>query len=290
MSMLTIAFLGDVVGEPGVRAFAHASETLRHRDSIDLLFVNGENARNGSGLSPDNYKALRRAGADAITLGDHCFKDSRICDFLDDGDKPLCRPANLSPFARGKTRIRIGADPASNRVHPPVYIITVLGRIYMSLPADDPFAAIDREVERIAAIEPDAIVIVEAHTEATSEKIAIAWHCLAQWPGRVLAVVGTHTHVQTADARVLDGRLGAITDLGMCGGRRGVIGRDVAPVLSFMTRQSPASFLVASEDLASTGCLLRLDVAVRRCVAVEPVVIEGPPSLRGSPEAPAIDQ
>lgn len=288
--MLTIAFLGDVVGEPGMRAFAHAVAELRGREQVDLIVVNGENARNGSGLSPENYKTLRRAGADAITLGDHCFKDSRIGDFLDDGDKPLSRPANLSPFARGKTRIRIGADPAAAPSRPPIYIVTVLGRIYMTLPADDPFAAIDREVERIAQADPDALVIVEVHAEATSEKIAAGWHCLANWPNRVVAVVGTHTHVQTADARVLDGRLAVMTDLGMCGGRRGVIGRDVEPVLSFMTRQTPASFLVASEDLAATGCLLRLDLAGRRCAAIEPVMIEGPAPGEEPRQPPASGQ
>lgn len=290
MSMLTIAFLGDIVGDPGMRAFAHAVETLRASAAPDLIIVNGENARNGSGLSPENYKAIRRAGADAITLGDHCFKDARISDFLDDGDKPVARPANLAAFARGKSRIRISAEPATGKSHPPIYILTVLGRIYMPLPADDPFATIDREVDRIAALEPDALVIVEVHAEATSEKIAAAWHCLANWPGRVVAVVGTHTHVQTADARVLDGHLGAITDLGMCGGRRGVIGRDVAPVLSFMTHQTPASFLVASEDLASTGCLLTVDVARRLCVAIEPVLIEGPATSAGPASGPAAGQ
>lgn len=263
-----------------MQAFAHAASALRSEHPGLVIVVNGENARNGSGLSPDNYKTLRRAGADAITLGDHCFKDSRIAEFLDDGEKPVARPANLARTARGKSRILIPPGDAA-RDAPGLAIITVLGRLFMSLPADDPFAAADRELERLASDAPDALAIIEVHGEATSEKAAMAWHCLAHWPQRVIGVVGTHTHVQTADARVLDGRLGAMTDLGMCGGRRGVIGRQIEPVLSFMTRQTPASFHVADGDPAATGCLLQIDTASRRCVSIDPLLIPTPDPVGG---------
>lgn len=281
MAKLSVAFLGDVVGEPGIRAFAHAAEALRRDRRADLIFVNGENARNGSGLSPENYKALRRAGADAITLGDHCYKDARISEVLEDPEKPVCRPANLSPFARGKTRLLITTEALPEA--PPIALVTVLGRLFMPLPADDPFAAVDREMNVLTAEHPHALAIVEVHAETTSEKIAMSWHCAAQWRQTVVAVVGTHTHVQTADARLVEGRLGAMTDLGMCGGRRGVIGREIEPVLSFMTRQTPAFFAVASSDPAASGVVIHIDCDERRCERMEPVLIETPAGPGATP-------
>ncbi len=285
MATVAIAFFGDIVGEPGRRAFAHGSATLRGQGRADLVIVNGENSRNGSGLTPENYKEIRRAGADGITLGDHCFKDGRICDYLDDGAKPVSRPANISVRARGKSSFRMAPRDGG----PAAHVVTLLGRLFISMPADDPFAAMDREVDRIAQSDPEGVVIVEVHAEATSEKIALAWHALANWPRRVVAVVGTHTHVQTADARVLDESLGAITDLGMCGGQGGVIGRQVEPVLGFMTRQAPASFAVADQNPAACGAILTIDTAARRCLAIEAVNIptpkgEAPGNSRGGAE------
>lgn len=276
MANLAVAFFGDIVGEPGRRAFAHAAKALREQGRVDLVIVNGENARNGSGLSPDNYKEIRRAGADAITLGDHCFKDARIADYLDDGAKPVSRPANISARARGKTRVRLIPPGLPSEAGGGTHVVTLLGRIFMSMPADDPFAALDREVDRVARSDPEGIVIVEVHAEATSEKIALAWHALANWPRRVVAVVGTHTHVQTADARILDDSLAAITDLGMCGGHRGIIGRMAEPVLGFMTRQAPAAFAVADQDLAACGAILTIDTAARRCLSIEAIRIPAP--------------
>ncbi|HBS29796.1 MAG TPA: hypothetical protein DEB06_10190, partial [Phycisphaerales bacterium] len=142
---------------------------------------------------------------DGVTLGDHCFKDARIVDALNDPERPVARPANLSALAPGKTALALRVPPwrtepgsASTPKPPgverwPLRVVTVLGRLFMPMPADDPFAAVDREVERAAREEPEVSVIVEVHGEATSEKIAMAWHCLERWPARVVAVVGTHT-------------------------------------------------------------------------------------------------
>lgn len=292
MPAFSIAFFGDVVGQPGVRAFSSACCDIRQNGRADLIIVNGENSRNnGSGITPETYKDLRRAGADAITLGDHCFKDKRIADLLDDPHKPVARPANLSASARGKKWSRV-APPLSPSVEPaalgggsaawmkpwaegrlpPVYVVTVLGRLFMPIPSDDPFAAVDREAAAIAAEAPDALIVVEIHAEATSEKQAMAWHCLRRWPQRVVAVVGTHTHVQTADARLLEGTIAAISDLGMCGGHRGVIGRKVAAVLEVMTTQNHAAYDVADEELAATGVIIRVDSETRRAIAADPVV------------------
>ena len=272
MAELVVAFLGDVVGSVGRRAVAQAIPILRERHAVDVVIVNGENSRQGSGITPEHVRELKAAGVHAVTLGDHCFKDRAIVPMLDDPMTPICRPANLSRQAPGKRVVRI--DRASEA---PLFVLTVLGRIFMPIPSDNPFDAVDRELSAIS--EPGAMVIVEVHAEATSEKQAMAWHCLEKWgagngtrPGAtVVAVVGSHTHVQTADARILDHQLAAITDLGMCGPYRGVIGRSVDATLRAMVMQMPAPLDVASEDPRVTGVVMRLDPAGRRAVAIESV-------------------
>jgi hypothetical protein len=262
---------------------------------VHALIVNGENARNGSGCSPDNYKELRRSGVDAVTLGDHVFKDRAILEMLEDPLQPIGRPANLSAGAPGKRIVRVelpekagfGAKAGARLGepgYPQVYVLTVLGRLFMPLMANSPFECVDREMEALAAgDEKDPMVIVEIHAEATSEKQAMAWYCLEKWSGRegkegprVVAVVGTHTHVQTADARVLEHSVAAITDLGMCGPHRSVIGRDVRATLSTMARQMPASLDVADGDNRACGVILRIDPEHRRAVGIEVVNIGVP--------------
>ncbi|HYE02842.1 MAG TPA: TIGR00282 family metallophosphoesterase [Phycisphaerales bacterium] len=281
MPELTVAFLGDVVGSPGREAATHAARVLRAEQGVSLVIANAENARHGSGLSADNYRALRRgsevgrpgappahAGIDAVTLGDHAFRERSIIPLLGDPTEPLLRPANLSATAPGKPLIRLPI-PAG----PPLYVLTVLGRLFMPLPADSPFAAVDRLLAALP--EPEALVIVEIHAEATSEKQAMAWHCLGRWGGpagpRVVAVLGSHTHVQTADARLLEHRLAAMTDLGMTGPHRGVIGRSAPATLDAMVNQNPTPLDVASDDVRAQGCVLTLDPAGRRALGIRAV-------------------
>lgn len=263
---------------------AHAWPKLRDLHSVHALIVNGENARNGSGCSPDNYKELRRSGVDAVTLGDHVFKDRAILEMLEDPLQPISRPANLSAGAPGKRIVRVEL-PEKAPKSPPVYVLTVLGRLFMGLMSNSPFECVDREMELLGASEEgkDAMVIVEIHAEATSEKQAMAWHCLEKWSGRegkegprVVAVVGTHTHCQTNDARVLEHAVAAITDLGMCGPHRSVIGRDVRATLSTMARQMPASLDVADGDNRACGVILRIDSEHRRAMGIEVVNIGVP--------------
>lgn len=299
MAEIRVAFLGDVVGAAGRRAVAHAWPKLRDLHGVHALIVNGENARNGSGCSPDNYKELRRSGVDAVTLGDHVFKDRAILEMLEDPLQPIGRPANLSEGAPGKRIVDVelpeavtgmghpggkGA-PLGDRGYPTLHVMTVLGRLYMPLMSNSPFECVDREMEALAASEggKSAMVIVEIHAEATSEKQAMAWHCLEKWTGRegkagprVVAVVGSHTHVQTADARLLEHSLAAITDLGMCGPHRSVIGRDVKATLSTMVQQRPAALDVADGDNRACGVILRLDPQNRRASGIEVVNISVP--------------
>lgn len=267
MSQLTIAFFGDIVGAPGRRAVAAAIPRLKASHGASIFIANAENSKNGSGLSPDNYREVRRSGVHIVTLGDHAFKDRAISETLKDPHEPIARPANLAPGAPGKTISRIELSPGAQ----PLYVLTVLGRVHMPIPSDNPFAAIDRELGAIA--EPNALVVVEVHGEVTSEKQAIAWYCLERWTGpagpKVVAVVGSHTHVQTSDARILEHQLAALTDLGMSGPHRSVIGRDIRSTIDVMANQLPVPLEVASDDNRACGAVFRVDCAARRAISIE---------------------
>lgn len=274
----TFAFLGDIVGAPGRTAAAAAVNALRAR-GVELIIANAENARSGSGLSSDNYHELKKAGLTALTMGDHVYADPRIVPLLENPDSRICRPANLSPAAPGKTLLRL--SPAGGGA-PPLYVFTVLGRTFMSLHADSPFDAIDRQMSAIP--EPDALAVVEIHAEATSEKQAVAWHCLERWSGpdappgraRIIAVLGSHTHVRTDDARLLEGRLAAITDLGMTGAHRGVIGRSAQATLRSMRIQDARPRELAREDLRASGALVTVDAAAGIATGIEPLDLPTP--------------
>lgn len=267
MPELSIAYFGDIVGSPGRRAVASAIPRLKASHNVSVFIANAENAKNGSGLSPENYRELRRAGLHAMTLGDHVFKDRHIIDHLRDFHEPVSRPANLAANAPGKRIIRVTAGLTDA---PPIYVLCVLGRMYMPLPSDNPFACIDRELASIP--DPAAIVLVEVHGEVTSEKQAIAWHCAQRWSApdaaKVVAVVGSHTHVQTADPRILDQTLAAITDLGMCGPHRSVIGRSIDATIDAMSNQAPTPLDVAEDDNRASGVVVTIDLASRRATAI----------------------
>jgi metallophosphoesterase (TIGR00282 family) len=235
---------------------------LRRDHSPDLIIANAENARSGSGLSPDLYKKIRDSGVDAVTLGDHVYRDVKITQVMAQPGEPIARPANLSSKAQGRRLIRI--PPAGERTRS-VIVITVLGRVFLNMPADDPFATVDRMLEELP--ESDPIVIVEAHMEATSEKAALAHHL----DGRVALVVGTHTHVPTADARILPRGTAFITDVGMCGPYNSVIGREVEAVVQHMTTGMPVPFSVGRGGEAMCGAVVRVDQHGCRAVSLERV-------------------
>lgn len=270
MSEISAAFLGDVVGAPGRRAFAHAAQELRSRFGVQVVIVNAENARHGRGLHPEGYRELRDAGADIITLGDHALDDVRIAPFLADPGEPIARPCNFQGGAGSKPWTR-GRGPAEG-----LGVITVLGRLFMKEDRGNPFAALDRELERLAGAYPALLFIVEVHAEATSEKIAMAHHCAGRWGGVVVAVVGTHTHVPTADARIIPPGVAAVTDLGMCGGHAGVIGFTPASSLRIFAGASSPALEIEEHAPAATGCIIRIDTERRAAVDVQTIRIEAP--------------
>ncbi|MSR43776.1 MAG: YmdB family metallophosphoesterase [Phycisphaerales bacterium] len=257
---IVIAFFGDCVGQPGKRVLQQAIVTTRELHQPDVIIVNGENMRNGSGITPDLYMSLRDLGVDGVTLGDHAFRDPRITPILDDPTAAIARPANLSSKAPGKRWIRIPKSPTRPR---DVFVVTVLGRVFMTLPADDPFAAVDSVIASLP--EPNPIVIVEAHMEATSEKAALA-HYL---DGRVAAVIGSHTHVPTADARILARGTAFITDVGMCGPYASIIGRNPVGVLRAMTTGVHTNFEMGEGGERACGCLLEIDSTTGRARRIE---------------------
>ena len=251
MSELTVAFLGDIFGNPGRKVVQQQLPNLRADHAPDLVIANAENAKGGLGLSPNLYQKFRQLGIDAMTLGDHVFRDQTIAALLEAPDEPIARPANLSDKAVGKTYIRLKSVAGTERS---LYVITVLGRIFFSLPANDPFETVDAILEKLP--ERDPLVIVEVHMEATSEKNAMA-HYL---DGRVSLVVGTHTHIPTADARILPRGTGFITDVGMCGPYNSVIGRDVESIVKRMTTGMYVPYGMGEGLEAMCGVVARIDL------------------------------
>lgn len=253
--LLRVAFIGDIVGAPGRRVLQQQLPALRERFTPDVVIANAENVRAGSGITPELYDALRAAGIDAITLGDHCYRDRRVLGILERPEEPIARPANLADGAPGRRVIRVPLPrhPGEGGAARSLFIITVLGRIYFPLPANDPFATVDALLAALPERRP--IVIVEAHMEATSEKAALAHHL----DGRVAAVLGTHTHVPTADARILRGGTAFITDVGMCGPYDTIIGRDAANVLRHMTTGVHVPYELGEGGEALCGAVLEID-------------------------------
>lgn len=244
---LKVIMLGDIVGKPGKRVVHQQLEAICKEHRPDIVIANAENIAGGSGITPELYQKLKSYGIDGITLGDHVYRQKEIIPTLA-GATDITRPANLPDAAAGRPWMKLQHDSTQ----PPLYVITLLGRIFMNGPvANDPFATADRMLRQFPA---DAAVLVEVHCETTSEKVAIA-HFL---DGRVSAVIGTHTHVPTADARILPGGTAFITDIGMCGPYDSVIGRKKDRVVEHMSTGMPTVFDVAEGDVRACGVLVEI--------------------------------
>lgn len=275
---LRIVFLGDIVGRPGWLAVRQQIPVIRERYAPSLILANAENAANGSGLTPELYAKIRDAGVHGMTLGDHVYRKQQIFGVLE-READIIRPANLPAGATGKRWMKLQPE---GQGMPPVYVVTLLGRLFMNLPADSPFTTIDAVLAELP--EPRPIVIVEMHAEATSEKQAMGWYL----NGRAAAVLGTHTHIPTNDARVLPanpeaqttnrygvgGGTAYITDLGMSGPYDSVIGRSIRRVLDHMTTGMPHPFDVAEGEPRVCGVVIDIDPSSRRAVAIEPLILK----------------
>ncbi len=252
---MRLLFLGDVVGPPGMALLKRALPRVITAEKLDLVVANAENAYHGSGLSPHQYKELREAGVDLITLGDHIYKRQEIIATLEREER-VCKPANFPRQAPGKDVARCTARDGT-----PVAAVCVLGRLFMR-PVDCPFLAVDRV---LAELPPEIrCVVVDVHAEATGEKYLMGYHL----KGRVSAVLGTHTHVPTADEQLLPGGTAYITDVGMCGPHDSVLGRRADRVLSTTVTFVPTSFDVATGDVRLSGAIVDVNPETGRAVAI----------------------
>lgn len=258
-----ILILGDIVGRPGRQAVHQKLPGLVRERGVNLVVANAENIAGGSGITANLFHKLRSYGVDVVTLGDHVFKKADIIPTLQ-GSERIVRPANLSAQAAGRTHTVVTTNSGVQ-----VAVFTVLGRIYMShLPADDPFAT----AERIISSLPRSVKVIvgEVHAEATSEKVAMG-HFL---DGRASVVFGTHTHIPTADAKVLPGGTAYISDLGMTGPYDSVLGRRKDRVVKFMTQNMPHPFDVATGDIRLCGALAEIDESTGRAVSMERIEVQ----------------
>jgi metallophosphoesterase (TIGR00282 family) len=225
---MRILVIGDIVGRPGRRVVTALVPGLRRELSIDVVVANGENAAAGRGLTVNTAKEICAASVDVITSGNHIWDNSDIFPYLDT-EAPVLRPANYPEETPGRGLVRFGG----------LTVINLMGRTFM-YDIDDPFKAADR---LLASVEPGTPVLVDMHAEATSEKIAMGWYL----DGRVSAVVGTHTHVPTADQRLLPKGTAFVCDAGMCGPRDSIIGVEPEPVIRKFLTGMPARFNVAEK-------------------------------------------
>jgi metallophosphoesterase (TIGR00282 family) len=238
-----ILFIGDVVGKPGRRAVATLVPGLRAERGIDFVIANGENSAHGAGLTASTVDALLTSGVDLITSGDHVWDQKEIYEVIAHEPR-LLRPLNFPPSAPGHGSTVVQLDGL-----PPVGVLNLIGRVFMPN-TDCPFRAAEAAVARLR--QQTKVIIVDLHAEATSEKIAMGRFL----DGRVSAVIGTHTHVATADEQILPNGTAYISDAGMCGPHDSVLGRDVTAVLQRFLTQLPQKMEVAEGDVALCGVIV----------------------------------
>jgi len=257
VNMFRFLILGDIVGRPGRKLVEAQMPQLRESLALDAVFANGENAAAGAGITGKLVKELCAAGIDGITLGDHTWDQKLFATEIDTLEQ-VCRPANFEETCPGADRLIVDCMGVK------VGIFTVLGRNFMGPKVACPFKTADRLIEEMA--DQCDVLIAEIHAEATSEKIAFGWYL----NGRVSVVFGTHTHVPTADAEVLDKGTAYISDLGMSGPYRGVLGRDTDAVVQRFLDGMPRRFPVAEEDVRLRGVEVEVDEKTGKAISIVP--------------------
>ncbi|OGW89604.1 MAG: metallophosphoesterase [Omnitrophica bacterium RIFCSPLOWO2_01_FULL_50_24] len=251
-----VLVFGDTVGRPGREACKAFIPELRRVHDVDLVVVNGENLAHGSSLTTETARELFSCGVDVITTGDHIFKKQEATEALHSNPNIL-RPVNYPAGTPGRGHVIVTTKKGVK-----VAVINLMGRVFM--PAlDCPFQTVDAVLKQIQS--EAKIVLVDFHAEATSEKVAMGWHL----DGRVSAVYGTHTHIQTADESILPRGTAYMTELGMCGPYRSVIGRDIDQVLHRFRTQMPGRMEVASDDARISGALIEINAESGRAHSIK---------------------
>ncbi|MEM7471517.1 MAG: TIGR00282 family metallophosphoesterase [Pseudomonadota bacterium] len=259
---MKLLFLGDVMGRSGRAAITDQLPKLRAAWGLDFVVVNGENATNGAGLSAAHAQALLAAGADCVTLGDHAFDQKEMLSFITEEPRIL-RPLNFAKGAPGA-----GARVFEATRGRKVLVSQVLGQVFMKRAYEDPFGQIETALKTHILGGAVQASIVDIHCEATSEKMAMGHWC----DGRASAVIGTHTHVATADAMVLPGGTAYLTDAGMCGDYNSVIGMEKAePMRRFVTGMVKGRFVPAGEEATLSGLYIETDDRTGKATKALPV-------------------
>jgi hypothetical protein len=265
-SPTSILFIGDVVGGLGRRTLLDCLPVLRERYAPSFVVVNGENAAGGLGITPKIAEQMFSAGVDAITLGNHTYHRREIYPYLE-GDRPIVRPANYLRSQPGRGVCVVERDGVR------LGVINLSGNLYVRA-GRSAFTEVEVALGELGTVDQ---ILVDMHAEATSEKVALGWHL----DGRVTAVLGTHTHVPTADARVLPGGTAYITDVGMTGPRGGVIGVKREQAVESLLTQMPVRFETSEEDPWLMGVLVRCSGRLR-AASIEQVLMPRPPGGDGA--------
>jgi 2',3'-cyclic-nucleotide 2'-phosphodiesterase len=257
---LNILFVGDVVGQPGRRALESALTKLIDRHRIDFVIVNIENAAGGFGLTAELFGELSKLPIDVFSSGNHIWDKRDIYDALNASDR-LLRPANYPPGNPGR-----GWTVQTTAAGVPVGVLNLQGQVFMPANADSPFRVADEELARAGDVK---VIVVDMHAEATSEKVALGWYL----DGRVSAVLGTHTHVATADETIRPGGTAYLSDVGMTGAHEGVIGFTKDRIIEKFLSQTPRTFETAKKDIRLSGAVVAVDESSGKARAIERVQV-----------------
>lgn len=256
---MRILFLGDIVGEPGRKAVIKMLPILKEREELDFIIVNGENSAGGKGITAKIAIDLLRAGAAVITTGDHVWDQPDVVSYI--GSEPrLLRPINYPAGTPGNGSVVLETSKGK------VAVIQAQGRSFIQPPLENPFLALDAEVEKLRA-SGVRVIFVDMHAETTSEKIAMGRFL----DGKISALAGTHTHVQTADETIFAGGTGYLTDAGMCGPVDSVLGRSIESVIFKMKTGLPTRFPIATGPVQLCGVIVDVEVETGRCLAIRRV-------------------
>lgn len=267
--MITILFIGDVVGEPGRTALKHLLPTLRRIHNADVVVANGENAAAGRGITPKLAQELLNAGVDAITTGDHVWDQVELAPWLNQEPRVL-RPINYPQGTPGHGIVVLETPKGK------VAVMQVQGRSFIQPPLENPFIMAEAEARRLREQEGVLVTLVDMHAETTSEKISMGYNL----DGLVSAVIGTHTHVQTADEIILEHGTAYLTDAGMCGPAIGVLGREREPILQRFRTSMPTKFPVANWPVRLCGAVIKVDETTGHALEINRInhMVEKPAS------------
>jgi hypothetical protein len=261
-----LLFIGDIVGQPGRRAVNELVPKLREQHALDFVIANGENSAGGSGITPRIAEELFAAGVDAITTGDHLWDQKEVMELLEK-EKRFLRPLNYPSGTPGQGSAIFSLRPPTSDLRPPALlaVLNLQGRTFMQPPLENPFLAALEEVKKLR--EKTKIIFVDFHAEATSEKIAFA----RMLDGHVSAVVGTHTHVQTADEQIFPGGTAYLTDAGFTGPHESVLGREIAPVIQRFLTSMPQRFEVAKDRVILHGAIMDINESTGKAMTIQRV-------------------